>query len=763
MVQAFITYNENDSSFVDQLYYSLNNQTQLKIVFDKQLRNGSSIFKDLFESIGKSDFLLAILSRHSIDRKWVQAEIRKAGTKEIQEDNFKLIPIIPPEENFKTLQEHLPKDLETYLKDIKFCRFDSQDYNTALQELVESLTPKESSEELYAEIFAQENKNPFWRVRAENFTDSQTFVNLFEGSEKTYDYMISPRPVLMLGGRGSGKTMLLRSMRAPFITSLKKVTSFNDSNIPYFGVYHRASSGTYSIIENTNKIDSNEIQIIFMDQIILRLGQSLLSEIKACKKNNVPKIDGDIEQRLCKIICRNLRLYPIELDFDSTDNKIREQIALITDYIRNKIRGFNPEYIARSLEKDNLDHLCKEFLANVPELNEKFVCFLIDEYENFTQNQKIVINTLVKFHDASSYTFKIASKKTAFNTSDTLEGQPLQEIHDYDLTDIDFDISKPGERKRFGIYVSNICKKIMLKEGFNCCDIKKILEDSKEIFEKSGKTIDGFSKDQIMNEIKKYYKSSKNPWNSLSAKQLEQQYAHYRIAAEYRLRKPKAKSYAGFDDFITFSSGNIRIFVELCGMSYILATRNGIHPKKGDAIPSKSQIKALEHISNYYLWDIQSIPTKGRAILRLINDLGILIREKLLTHVYESESSLISIKDPSKLDLITNIVSTDKKFSIQEIFETCVMYSVFHEHSEQGRRAKSGFGVTSSDYILNRIYAQALKISPRPMFSFSISCTHLKGLLNPDTEEQTRRDVIMKIRKTGRSTQKIERLESHNE
>jgi len=740
-----------DEAFVDKLVSDLDEKTQLRLTFDKRILEDGSLLDKLFEEIGTSDFLIAVITRNSITSPWCQKELRIAVVKEVEEPDFSLIPLIPTFENYESLKKQMPIKISTMLQDKLFTRFDDKDYDSALYKLVESLTPEETSEKLYAEIFDTENKNPFWRIRAENFTDAATFVNLFEDPEKTYEQMISAKPTFIEGGRGSGKTMLLKSVRAPYITSINKVKSFTDPKISYFGVYHRASRGTYSLSEENEIINSAESKIIFLDQLILRLGQAILSELQECRKNQTPHIDDTIEEKICQSMCRCLRLPEISDNFSTTEYLIREQISSITDYVRNKIRKTNTQYTVKSLEHDTLDFMCREIIKHVPELQNRYFCFLIDEYENFTENQKIVLNTLVKFHEGTSYSFKVAAKKTAFNVSQTLENQPLQEIHDYEKVDMDFDISNQEQRTRFGKHVSRICEKIMKESNFENCNIRDILEDRNNFFKKKKKTLDSLTKEQIMKEIKSFYIPTKTPWDDLSQKQLDYLYTHYGISAQYRLLKNKSKSYAGFEDFVTFSSGNLRIFVELCGMAYIFAIRDEIYPKKNQKITYKNQTKAIEKISDYHLWDIQDIPTAGRSIQKLVNDLGDVIREKLLTHFYEPESSLISISDPEKLDQKVLLPDCEKEITLQEIIDYCIMYSIFHEHAKKGRRGKSGYGHSSFDYVLNRIYAQTLKISPRPMSSYSINCDSLKGLLEAKTQKKTKIELMNKLRKASRT------------
>lgn len=752
MTQVFVTYAREDSKFVDQLVYDLLEKTQLRLRFDQRILGDGDTFDKLFAELGTSDYLIAVITKDSVHSSWCKKELTIAVVKEMEDPPFATIPLIPDYENYDDMKKEMPIEIRTMLQDKLFSRFDDKEYNEAISHLVESLTPPETSEILFAEIFDVENQNPFWRIRAENFTDAETFINLFDNPEKTYDQMMSSKPTFIEGGRGSGKTMLLKSVRAPFITSINSVKSFNDPKIPYFGVYQRASRATYSLFEESDEIDSSESKIIFIDQLILRLGQSMISELKDCRKNQTPVIDDDIEEKISKIVSRSLRLPEETNTFEDTEFFIREQISQITDYVRNKIRKTNVNYTVKSLDQETLDFMCRKIIMVIPELQNRYICFLIDEYENFNENQKIVLNTLVKFNEGTSYTFKIAAKKTAFNVSQTLEDQPLQVIDDYEKVDMDFDLSKHEQKTRFGNHVIKICEKIMKEAKFDNCNIKEILDDRGKYFRTNSKTVDGFSKAQIMNEIKSLYYSSKKSWDSLTPKQLDYLYSHYGVSAEYRLLKNKPKSYAGFDDFVTFSSGNLRIFVELCGLAYIFAIRDGMDPKKSDKISIKNQTKAIEQISDYHLWDIQDIPVVGRAIQKFVNDLGDILREKLVTHFYEPESSLLSITNPENLGLTLTLPNCKKQHSLQEIMDICVMYSIFHEHgSTMGRRGKAGYGTSSYDYVLNRIYTQVLKISPRPMSAYPINCENFKGLLETSTQKNTKKDLMDKLRKAART------------
>lgn len=737
---------------MSDLVNDIEQKTRLNVSIDKKiLRDGDSLTK-IFGEIGTSDVLVAMISKNSIKSKWCKKELAIAIVQEVEESNFKVIPVILPGENFEELRKQMNVELSSALRDKKFSRFDIKPYDDAFKDLITALSPVESSAKLYAEISSQFAKNPFWRVRAEHFSDSTKFIHLFEDPEMVYDQMMSTKPTLILGGRGSGKTMLLRSVRASLAPSIRKAVSFQDEHLPYFGVYVRATRGTFSLSENIQFYNSLEATGIFYDELILRLGQSIVDELIKCQENGIPKIDNLTERKISESISKNLRLFEICCDFASLETVIQDQIGNITDYVRDRIRQINSEYKVKSLQSENLIKLCKEILSIIPDLKNRYLCFLIDEYENLMPSQKIVINTLVKLHDASSYTFKIASKKTAFNISQTLEGQPLQEIDDYDPVDMDFNIAIDDDRKRYVKHVVRICERILREENFAKCNICDILEDRDFYFKTNKKTVDGLTKEEIMIEVKKLYSSRKKPWDKLTPKQKDYLYSHFGNTAEYRILKPNVKSYGGFNDLVMFSSGNLRIFLELCGMSYLFALRDGLDIKGGKLITTQNQSRAIERLSDYYLGSLENMPQIGEYIHRFMIDLGDIIREKLLKHPSETEASRLSISNPEKLNIEAKISDEGNvKFTLNNIVDRCVMSSIFHEYgSRKGRRGKSGYSA-SYDYILNRIFAQALRISPRPMLSTTLSCDDIQRLMNPKTRMPTKDKIIQKIRKVAKT------------
>src|SRR5262249_15156603 len=101
-------------------------------------------------------------------------------------------------------------------------------------------------------------------------------------------------------------------------------------------------------------------------------------------------------------------------------------------YINNVADGDSPRL---SMLGQPLDLLC-EAVHSAPGFKDKLLFFLIDEYENFTDYQQEVLNTLIK-HSGTLYTFKVGMKTLGFRRRSTLNvHEQLISPADYERIDI---------------------------------------------------------------------------------------------------------------------------------------------------------------------------------------------------------------------------------------------------------------------------------------------------------------------------------------
>ena len=131
MARAFVTYSHRDSEFVDKLVTDLEG-SGLTVVFDKRLMHpGDSLLK-IFEEIAKADALLAVLSPHSVKSNWVKKELAGAVVREIEEPDFKVIPIIKE-------RCQLPNGLRQALREKYQARFDEKQCDVVTREILQAL------------------------------------------------------------------------------------------------------------------------------------------------------------------------------------------------------------------------------------------------------------------------------------------------------------------------------------------------------------------------------------------------------------------------------------------------------------------------------------------------------------------------------------------------------------------------------------------------------------------------------------------------
>ena len=152
-------------------------------------------------------------------------------------------------------------------------------------------------------------------------------------------------------------------------------------------------------------------------------------------------------------------------------------------------------------------------------------------------------------------------------------------------------------------------------------------------------------------------------------------------AAVFRLlhqKRGSRKQFAGFDDLVALSSGIIRLFLELAGLSYHFAVQEGNDVKGGKPIGRDHQTSAAYALSNYYLSTIRSnVATVGPQLQQLVIDLGDIFRAKLLKHNSEPEGSRLAVHDPHRL-------GESPSRGARTILTEAISHSIFQTPSSRG-------------------------------------------------------------------------------
>ena len=738
MARVFVTYSHQDQEFVEQLVADLES-SGLAMVFDKQLMlPGNSLFK-IFEEIGTVDFLLAILSPHSVNSSWVQKELEGAVVREIEETNFKVIPIIK-----ETCQ--LPTNLNQALREKYKVQFDDKQYDMALREIVEALSVPNDVRALYSEFQSPTSDNPFRRVRAEHFENISTLARSYSEPEAArYERIVETKPVILEGGRGSGKTMTLKSMLPQALVSRFGQRKFDETNAPYFGVYLRFVPGSFATQSQPVEeiVGTDRCVALFLTESILKLTHALAGEIKSCNQAGVVQATSNQERQMVAEISQIVRpSVPIEsqmADLDGLMTLLLREIRFISDYVNRQIFGENRDYEGVFLSVEDLKRICHVAIVTYLAKPETTVYFLLDEFENLLDFQKLVANSILKASESGHYSVKISTKKAALTTSMTLEGQEVEEPHDYSSVDVDYNISDPQERSNYKQLLSTICSRILLHEAFRETMIDKVLEPPLDC--------DGLKKEDLDNEMAKVF--GDRPLTAEDRHRLEN-------AAVFRLlhqKRGSRKQFAGFDDLIALSSGIIRLFLELAGLSYHFAVQEGADVKGGKPIGRDHQTSAAYALSNYYLSTIRSnVATVGPQLQQLVIDLGDIFRAKLLKHNSEPEGSRLAVHDPHRLE-------ESPSRGARTILTAAISHSIFQTPSTRGgMRPKHLSDIQPHEYILNRVYSPILAISPRVRWRTRISTKDLIELTDPGLRQNAKARLTRQV--SGSRTSGLDSMQS---
>ena len=114
MSSVFISHSSQDKQFVRQLASDLTAAGIRVWIDEAEIRIGDSLVAKISEAIDQADYVIAILSRNSVQSQWMQREIQMALTQEIDEKTKVLLPaVIDNVEIPAFLQDKLYLDLSS--------------------------------------------------------------------------------------------------------------------------------------------------------------------------------------------------------------------------------------------------------------------------------------------------------------------------------------------------------------------------------------------------------------------------------------------------------------------------------------------------------------------------------------------------------------------------------------------------------------------------------------------------------------------------
>jgi hypothetical protein len=359
-----------------------------------------------------------------------------------------------------------------------------------------------------------ERGNPFMITKSVDFTDEEImsyWVDLSsEGGFVDLLNPASPMPMFILGGKGSGKTHVMRYMSFPVqklrygSELVQKITADG-----YIGLYMRC--GGLNSSRFRGKGQSEEIwrdvfayQLeIWLAQIVIQVTRELTTyhPIDKSVENSIARSASelfDIAVELSECTLKGLANYLCELQ---RQLNVAVNNVSLTKTLDLRIHA-TPGSLVFGLPRILSDQI--GILSQVSFL------YLIDEFENLTDYQQVHINTLLRERQPPA-SFRIGGRLYGVKTQLTNSGdEENKEDSEFELINLDDRLRKNE------IQYSQFAKKLIMKRLLESGLLATPLMEDKQINAFLSKSLSQFACDGMMREETKYviekYAGRDTPW-----------------------------------------------------------------------------------------------------------------------------------------------------------------------------------------------------------------------------------------------------------
>ena len=602
------------------------------------------------------------------------------------------------------------------------------------------------------------------------------------------DILNATKSRVIIGGRGCGKTMLLRYFchQTVFSKNRKKISPGETKHI---GLYWRVDTQFASMMDKRGKDDSFWVSC-FEHFATIQLSLELIKGLKSIGDSNFKLFSlSDLNSMEVKSpnsfskACPSL-LVQVEAFLKSEQNYFQTWLNNI-----NKLD--QPIFLPIAFLKE----LIKEIILDNNVFNLSNFYVYVDEFENLLPNQQRLLNTWVK-HNETPLIFNLAMKRNSFSNKGTLGTELLSDIHDYRTIDLE---SFYSEEEKFEVFAAEIIlqrleKNYDLKEPIfntnNLRDISKINERKiKGYIEAIMKTIEKIFPDvsvkelanQIFNEATLKKRLIKLVADSLKGKQSDidplsfidesfpegsivtfsllcrnkanpteilSEFNKYKAGQDnkfsketnwihnnligcilyvYETSNKPCQFYSGFHTFCKLSKGNIRHLMELAHKSITRADDiDSTSLKKELVVDPTYQAEAAKFASTAFLNEIRTFGRYGNKLHNFTLRLGGIFQH---AHLRKTQS------EPEQNHFAITRGKMELGEKDYEIINEAIKWSVLSEDKATKQKSESNIDIT--EYVLNPIYSPFFHISYRRKRRLEFTSDDFLILLNGNLDEFT--------------------------
>ena len=529
----------------------------------------------------------------------------------------------------------------------------------------------------------------------------------------------SIRPSLLVGGRGTGKTTALRSLRFDATNSRLEAQGFGLADQPHLGILIRINKNRVHAFQGAG-VDTEVWRRAFVHYFNL-LVCCELTELTIWLEG---KCGLQLSEECLAPICQDFQ-FETQSSVSDLRGALNRAISQLQIHVNNPSRGFPIVYsIAEAPIRTFISVLDSAGL-----LEERTVFCCIDEYENLLDDQQGLINTYIK-HSEPPLSYKIGVRKNGLRNRRTIDSSELLVTPD-DYQEID--IASEGF-EYFARAVANLRLNRAREEGVSVPrELREFLTDLSFDEEASLLGADDVGADVrrelgtvpgLIDQFEflplcrmyflRYWSISENrPLIELAIDWLknprvwENRINNYGYASLFWLSEGRKgarirKYFCGEGVLLSLAAGNIRYFLELLdtAISFELGDRPGAFPSELRISP-KSQTEAAKLVGHRRLEQIEHVADHGVQLKRLALAIGKVFFElarRPIGKTPETTSFVVS-GDP------------DSVVQLMQILKEGVSNLVFEVTPRT--KATSNFEMRDDEFRLHPIFCAFFEISHR--------------------------------------------------
>ncbi|AOE64073.1 hypothetical protein QZH45_06450 [Pseudomonas corrugata] len=560
-----------------------------------------------------------------------------------------------------------------------------------------------------------------------------------------FDELRTHRPCVLIGGRGTGKTTVLRGLSYQGQKALSSNT-IPVKDWPFYGLYYRVNTNRVTAFRGA-ELTEDKWSSYFGHYVNLIFCQQMLDFVSWFKLNGGGEIQvrsGDLRK-----VAATLGLE----DINSCEDLAEEIEYLILDFesLINTVVDNPPERI--STLGAPLDALARALLAS-QELEGKQFYFLIDEFENFEDYQQRVLNTIIK-HANTDYTFKVGVRELGWRQRATLNpNEQLTSPADYAR----ISIADRLNDTRFPAFAESVIRQRIISAFSDETSVIATpqqllpamteLEEAEILLGHDGvqKLKDRLSKiapptlvsdaneiepgylyflSYMANDDDALFCQNLKSWLDNKSEWKHRLDNHFH-ASLYSIRKGKrgiSKYYAGWDTYVSLSNGNIRYLLELVHAAFIRHVENDGTPQS--PISPKSQTEAAEEIARKNLSELEGLSVEGGKLTKLVLSIGRVLQVMASdARGHAPEVNQFHIKQDS--------ARPDCSDQVKRILDQAVMHLALVR--SPGNKLMSEGDTADYDYRLHPIFSSLFVFSHRKKRKFLLSDQQILGLISRPKE-----------------------------